>query len=111
MSRQLVFALRRLALTVPMLLVMSVVVFMIIRLVPGDPVRTMLGFRATDENVAELRHQLGLDRNFLEQYLALAGALLRGDLGKDIVSHAPISELLVQRLPVTLALTAGVPSA
>ena len=55
MSRQLVFVLRRLLLTIPMLFVMSVVVFLIIRLVPGDPVRTMLGFRATDANVAELR--------------------------------------------------------
>ena len=93
MSRQLVFVVRRLLLTIPMLFVMSVVVFLIIRLVPGDPVRTMLGFRATDENVAELRRQLGLDRPLLEQYLNWAGALLRGDLGKDIVSHAPLSRI------------------
>lgn len=89
-----------------MLFVMSVVVFLIIRLVPGDPVRTMLGFRATDENVAELRQQLGLDRGLIEQYLAWVGALLNGDLGKDMVSHAPIAELLAQRLPVTIELTA-----
>ena len=62
MSGQLVFIVRRLLLTIPMLFVMSVVVFLIIRLVPGDPVRTMLGFRATDENVAELTRQLGLDQ-------------------------------------------------
>ena len=62
MSGQLAFILRRLLLTIPMLFVMSVVVFLIIRLVPGDPVRTMLGFRATDENVAEVTRQLGLDR-------------------------------------------------
>jgi peptide/nickel transport system permease protein len=105
-SRHLVFILRRLLLTIPMLLVMSVVVFLIIRLVPGDPVRTMLGFRATEQNVAELRHQLGLDRGLVEQYFAWAGALLHGDLGKDIVSHAPLSELLAQRLPVTFELTA-----
>ncbi len=104
MSRMLAFALRRLALTVPMLVVMSIVVFLIIRLVPGDPVRTMLGFRATDQNVAELRHQLGLDRSLVEQYLAFAGGLMRGDLGKDIVSHAPLSLLLSQRLPVTIEL-------
>jgi peptide/nickel transport system permease protein len=105
-SRQLVFILRRLLLTIPMLVVMSVVVFLIIRLVPGDPVRTMLGFRATEQNVAELRHQLGLDRGLVEQYLAWSLALLHGDLGKDIVSHAPLSELLAQRLPVTFELTA-----
>lgn len=106
MSRQLIFALRRLLLTIPMLFVMSVVVFLILRLVPGDPVRTMLGFRATDENVAELRRQLGLDQPLLTQYLSWVQALLRGDLGKDIVSHAPLADLLAQRLPVTFELTA-----
>ncbi|MEQ1768243.1 MAG: ABC transporter permease [Devosia sp.] len=106
MSRQLVFILRRIFLTIPMLFVMSIVVFLIIRLIPGDPVRTMLGFRATEENVTLLRTQLGLDRPLFEQYLTWAGALLRGDLGQDIVSHAPLSELLMQRLPVTFELTA-----
>ena len=105
MSRQLGFIIRRILLTIPMLFIMSVVVFLIIRLVPGDPVRTMLGFRATDENVATLRAQLGLDRPLLDQYLSWGGALLRGDLGQDIVSHAPLAELLAQRLPVTFELT------
>lgn len=105
MSRQLVFALRRLLLTIPMLFVMSVVVFLILRLVPGDPVRTMLGFRATDENVAELTRQLGLDQPLLTQYVNWIAALMRGDLGQDIVSHAPLADLLAQRLPVTFELT------
>lgn len=105
MSRQLAFVLRRVLLTVPMLFVMSVVVFLIIRLVPGDPVRTMLGFRATDSNVIELRHRLGLDQSLFSQYLTWIGNLLHGDLGTDIVSHAPLSELLSQRLPVTFELT------
>ncbi len=105
MSGQLGFILRRVALTIPTLFVMSIVVFLIIRLVPGDPVRTMLGFRATDANVAELRHQLGLDESLFTQYVVWAGKLLHGDLGMDIVSHAPLSELLAQRLPVTFELT------
>ena len=105
MNRQIAFLVRRLALTIPTLLVMSIIVFLIIRLVPGDPVRTMLGFRATDENVAELRRQLGLDQSLFTQYLSWISALLHGDLGKDIVSHAPLSELLAQRLPVTFELT------
>ncbi|MEQ1901705.1 MAG: ABC transporter permease [Devosia sp.] len=100
-----VFILRRVFLTIPMLFVMSIVVFLIIRLVPGDPVRTMLGFRATEENVAFLRTQLGLDRPIHEQYFSWAAGLLRGDLGQDIVTHAPLSELLWQRLPVTFELT------
>ena len=99
------FVVRRVALTVPTLLVMSVVVFLIIRLVPGDPVRTMLGFRATDANVAELRHRLGLDQSLFTQYVVWVGGILQGDLGQDIVSHAPLSQLLAQRLPVTFELT------
>jgi len=104
-NRQLAFVLRRVLLTLPTLFVMSIVVFLIIRLVPGDPVRSMLGFRATDENVAELRRQLGLDQSLFTQYVSWIGALLHGDLGKDIVSHAPLAELLAQRLPVTFELT------
>ena len=75
---QLLFVIRRLLLTIPMLFVMSIVVFLIIRLVPGDPVRTMLGFRATDQNVAELRHQLGLDRSLLAKTGGLAISLGSG---------------------------------
>jgi peptide/nickel transport system permease protein len=105
MNRQIAFILRRVALTIPTLIVMSVIVFLIIRLVPGDPVRTMLGFRATDENVAELRRQLGLDQSLFDQYVNWITALLHGDLGRDIVSHAALSELLAQRLPVTFELT------
>lgn len=106
MSSRLQFVIRRILLTVPVLFAMSVIVFLIIRLVPGDPVRTMLGFRATAANVVELRHRLGLDQNLLQQYVNWISALLRGDLGSDIVSHAPLSELLAQRLPVTFELTA-----
>lgn len=105
MARQLSFVLWRLAITIPALLAMSVLVFLIIRLVPGDPVRTMLGFRATEANIAELRAQLGLDRPLPAQYLDWIVGVLRGDLGTDIVSHAPLSELLAQRLPVTFELT------
>ena len=99
------FVLRRTLLTIPVLWVMSVIVFLIIRLVPGDPVRTMLGFRATAANVAEVRRQLHLDEPLLQQYLTWVGGLLRGDLGQDLVSKAPLSELLAQRLPVTFELT------
>lgn len=104
MTSRFAFVVRRILLTIPVLFIMSIVVFLIIRLVPGDPVRTMLGFRATAANVAEIRHQLGLDQNLFAQYLNWIGALLRGDLGTDIVSHASLAELLSQRLPVTFEL-------
>lgn len=105
MTRQLAFVLRRLLLTIPVLIVMSIVVFLIIRLVPGDPVLTMLGFRATPANVIEVRHQLGLDQSLVAQYVNWIGALLHGDLGTDIVSHASLGDLLAQRLPLTFELT------
>lgn len=105
MSPRLRFVIRRLLVTIPILLAMSLFVFLMIRLVPGDPVRTMLGFRATDENVATVRTALGLDQPLHEQYLAWLGGLLRLDLGQDFVSHVALTDLLAERLPVTLELT------
>lgn len=104
MTSRFAFVLRRVLLTLPALFVMSIVVFLIIRLVPGDPVRTMLGFRATEANVREVRNQLGLDRPLVNQYVDFVGGILHGDLGTDIVSHESLSTLLAQRLPVTLEL-------
>ena len=76
-----------------------------IHLVPGDPVQTMLGFRATPENVVDgPRSTLGLDRPLLAQYLDGPAASLHGNFGQDFISHAPVSTLLAQRLPVTIEL-------
>lgn len=105
MSPRLRLVVRRTAILVPALLAMSVFVFLIMRLVPGDPVRTMLGFRATDENVATIRAELGLDQPLHEQYLDWLGGLLRLDFGRDFVSNVPIATLVAERLPVTLQLT------
>jgi peptide/nickel transport system permease protein len=99
------FTSRRLLLSIPVLVAMSAFVFLMIHLVPGDPVRTMLGFRATPENVAQVRGSLGLDQPLLTQYLQWIGDILHGDLGQDFVSHTPVSTLLAQRLPVTVELT------
>jgi peptide/nickel transport system permease protein len=99
------FIARRTAVMIPGLIAMSIFVFLIIRLVPGDPVQTMLGFRATEENVATIRAELGLDQPLLDQYLAWAGGLLRFDLGQDFISGVPLTTLLAERLPVTLQLT------
>lgn len=105
MSPRLRYIGRRLLLTIPVLVAMSVFVFLMIRLVPGDPVRTMLGFRATDANVAVVRTALGLDLPLWEQYASWIGGVLHGDLGQDFISHASLTSLLAERLPVTLELT------
>jgi peptide/nickel transport system permease protein len=99
------YIVRRLLLAIPVIIAMSVFVFLMIHLVPGDPVQTMLGFRATPENVATVRDQLGLDKPLLAQYLSWAGGLLHFDFGQDFISHTPVSTLLAQRLPVTIELT------
>src|SRR5258708_39921593 len=105
MSPRLRFVLRRLALTVPVLLVMSIFIFLIIRLVPGAPVRSMRGFRATDANVAQVRAQLHLNDPLWVQYRDWIVGVLHGRFGQDFVSQAPLSDLLAQRVPVTLELT------
>ncbi|MGZ4414563.1 MAG: ABC transporter permease [Gaiellaceae bacterium] len=105
MSARSRFVVTRTVLAVPTLVAMSIFVFLIIRLVPGDPVRTMLGFRATPENVKTVRHALGLDHSLAYQYVHWASGLLHGDLGQDYISHVSVAELLGQRIPVTLELT------
>lgn len=105
MNARLAYAVRRVLLTVPVLFATSVFVFLLIRLVPGDPVRTMLGIRATPGTIATVRDQLGLDRPLPEQYWMWLTGIFHGDLGTDFVSHEPITQLLGVALPVTLELT------
>jgi peptide/nickel transport system permease protein len=102
---RLAYALRRILLTIPVLIVTSMFVFLLIRLVPGDPVQTMLGIRATPENIATVRLQLGLDRPLVQQYWDWVTHAVHGDLGQDFISHEAISSLLKVALPVTLELT------
>ncbi|MDQ1731569.1 MAG: peptide/nickel transport system permease protein [Pseudonocardiales bacterium] len=105
MNARLSYALRRLILTVPVLIATSIFVFLLIRLVPGDPVRSMLGIRATPENIATVRSQLGLDHPLPQQYWDWIRGVLHGDLGQDFISHEKITSLLKVSLPITLELT------
>ncbi|WP_250303132.1 ABC transporter permease [Streptomyces sp. NBC_01387] len=76
--------------------------FVMIRLIPGDPVRAALGVDAAPDLVAARRHALGLDAPFLSQYRHYLGNLLHGDLGTSLVTGAPVAELVRTRLPTTL---------
>jgi peptide/nickel transport system permease protein len=99
--------LRRLALTVPILLGTSVVVFLILRLVPGDPAASILGSNATEQSIVKVRAALGLDLPLWEQFGAWLGGVARGDFGRDYITNQEITEQLELRLPITVAL-AGV---
>lgn len=101
------FVIRRLILTIPILLLVTIMVFSLIYLIPGDPATVILGQEATPEAKAALRRELGLDRHPVVQYFSWLGNVVRGDLGRSLVDRSPVSEQIVQRLPATLELTLG----
>jgi peptide/nickel transport system permease protein len=98
------YLLRRAGAVVPILGVVSVVVFSLIHLTPGDPVRIMLREEADPATVATLRHQLGLDRPLPLQYLTWLGRAVQGELGRSIRTNQPVMDAIRQRAPVTLSL-------
>ena len=99
------YALKRLLLVVPTLVLVSLFVFAIVRAIPGDVVDMMLEQFQYGKNAAELRARLGLDRSVLEQYLAWTSGLLRGDLGHSLWTNRPAGQDIVARFPVTLTLS------
>jgi peptide/nickel transport system permease protein len=99
------YGVRRVALAVPLLLGMSVLIFGLMRLVPGDPAVAVLGYKATPEGIAALREAFHLDDPIPEKYLRWLGAVARGDLGHDFRQNEPIGRMILDRLPVTLELT------
>jgi peptide/nickel transport system permease protein len=98
------YILRRLAYMIPVFLLISLFVFFMVRLVPGDPAVIMLGQRATEENIAKLRQELRLDDPFWVQYGVFLQNMATGDLGDSIRQRRPVTEILLNRLPPTLFL-------
>jgi peptide/nickel transport system permease protein len=99
------YVLRRVAAVLTTLVFVSVLVFVVIRVLPGDPALIMLGQEGSPEVAARLRQALGLDRPLPVQYLAWIARALRGDLGVSIQYDVAVSRLIASRLPVTLPLT------
>jgi peptide/nickel transport system permease protein len=95
---------RRVLAALPVLLALAVVAFMLIRFIPGDPARTLLGIRATDEALAALRARLALDGPIEEQLLAFLRGAIVLDFGRSIVHREPVVDLLGSRLLVTAGL-------
>ena len=99
------YIVRRLFAVLPVMAVVAIFVFFLLRLAPGDPAAIIAGEDATAQVIAEVREKLGLDRPVLEQFVIWLGRTLQGDFGTSIFSNLPVSRLIVQRIEPTLALT------
>jgi peptide/nickel transport system permease protein len=100
------FIIRRVLITVLVVIIVSFLAFCLVQVMPGDPAATMLGLDARPEQIQELRHELWLDRPFFVQYFHWAGNVLHGDLGVSLMYKDPIKDIFAQRLPITLYLSA-----
>ena len=98
------FLVRRLLLTIPVLLGVATLVFSLIHLVPGDPVQAMLGDSASPQDIAELRGRLGLDRPLLVQYGSFLQGAVRGDLGMSLRTNQTVAAAILERMPATFEL-------
>lgn len=99
------YILSRVMQLIPVLLLTSVAVFMLIRLIPGDPAHIIAGAEATPQQLEAVHSQLGLDQPLPVQYVIWLGRVLRGDLGKSVISELPVTTIIAQKLPVTVELT------
>ncbi len=95
----------RLLLAIPTVLAVLTLVFFVVRVIPGDPAQAALGDYASQASVDALRERMGLNEPLIVQYFVFLGDLLRGDLGKSMITGKDISELIRQVLPFTLELT------
>lgn len=98
---------RRLLGAVPAAFAVVVVTFLMIRLVPGDPVQVMAGTTLDPESTERIRAQLGLDKSLLRQFIDYVGGLMRGDLGESYITDQAVNSIVRQRIPNTLKLTFG----
>ena len=89
---------------IPVLFGIVLVVFLMVRLIPGDPARIMLGTHATPERLAELRAELGLDESLWRQFFLFMGSVVQGDLGTSLVYRRSVFDVILDRLPPTLFL-------
>ena len=104
--------LKRLLAAIPVLFGLSIIVFLMIALIPGDPATAILGSFATPENVAALNADLGLDKSLPQQYLAWISGVLQGDFGRSYALNRPVIDEVLERFQATLVLAgASRPSA
>ena len=100
------YIIRRLLSLIPTLLGVSIIVFLFLRMIPGDPALALAGEHATDANVERIREEFGLNKPLYEQYLTYMGKVLRGDLGRSVFNKRYVTDELRARFPATLELSA-----
>ncbi len=100
------FLLRRLIQLAPALVGITLVAFVLLRILPGDPASLMIGARGSEAEVAALRHQLGLDAPLWQQYVTFLGDILNGSFGQSLVQRRPVSLAILERIGPTIALVA-----
>ena len=101
----LTFALRRLAQSVPVVLLSTVAVFLLLHLVPGDPALAVAGSDARPDTLEAIRHEMGLDQPLPVQYVHWVARVLQGDLGRSYTTKLPVAEQIALRIPATLELS------
>ena len=98
------YLLKRLAAVIPVLFIVSIFTFLLIHLIPGDPIAAMLGPSATKAEYQALKKELGLDKPLLVQYLNWLNRIAHGDMGKSISNERPVLEIILSRFPVTFVI-------
>ncbi|MEA2514676.1 MAG: peptide/nickel transport system permease protein [Thermomicrobiales bacterium] len=101
------YALGRVLQFVPTLVLVSIVVFLMVRAIPGDAAHVLLGPTAKPQQIAALRDEMGLDKPIWEQYLIWVKGIARGDLGRSWINNYPVAKLIEQKVPATVALAIG----
>ena len=101
------FITRRLLMAIPVLLLVTIIVFSLLHLLPGDPATVILGQEATQEAIDAMRLELGLNKPLIVQYFDWLSKIVQGDFGRSLIDRTPVSKLILQRLPATMELTLG----
>lgn len=101
----LVAILKRLAATIPVLLVVAVVIFSVLRLTPGDPAAIVAGDGATVQQIEQIRHHMGLDQPITVQFYRWIGDVIQGDFGTSLISGLPVKDMILDRMGPTIAIT------
>jgi peptide/nickel transport system permease protein len=98
------YIIKKLLMMIPILLGLTIILFLILHLAPGDPVHLVVGPNVTPEVYENVRRSMGLDRPLIIQYFDYLSNLVKGDLGSSILQHRPVADIVLERFPITIGL-------